>query len=116
MSNAEKHLVLVTVSLALVALSIAFLVMVFTMPHYAGAITWIFVALVTLIILASVTRSLNEQFLRHKRVRHLEEVPLNRQGTPYYMPDEMRVYPQEHIATHGHWQPEQRGYDGDGHD
>lgn len=113
MHDAEKVVTLVTVSLAVVALVAGYIVAVLVARQYAIVITLgvflLVVFVVVLLTLSHLRTATNERRLRHKRVLYHEELPLNANGTPYYAPAEMEVYPQGY-APHPHPKQEQGGY------
>jgi hypothetical protein len=105
--DGEQKFIVVTVSLALICLAVFGGVLLAVLWQYR---VWIALSIAVAIgfvlfiaILLGVLHSLNEQALRHKRVRYHEELPTNEYGVPYYMPVNTQVYPQQ---TPSYYQPD----------
>ena len=105
--DGEQKFIVVTVSLALICLAVFGGVLLAVLWQYRA---WIALSIAVAIgfvlfvaVLLGVLHSLNEQVLRHKRVRYHEELPTNEQGVPYYMPKDTQVYP--HQTPHS-YQPD----------
>lgn len=115
MHDAEKVVTLVAASLAVVALVTGYIVAVLVARPYATLLTLgVFLLVLFVVVLLTVSHlrtATNERRLRHKRVLYHEELPLHANGTPYYVPAEMEVYPQGY-AHHPHPKQEQGGYYG----
>ncbi|HEU5227226.1 MAG TPA: hypothetical protein VFU49_05385 [Ktedonobacteraceae bacterium] len=98
MHDAEKVVTLICVSFAVVALVVGYLVAVLVAQQYALLITlglFLLIAFVVISLTVShLRKATTERTLRQKRVLYREELPLNAQGTPYYLLAEMEVYPQ----------------------
>ena len=52
-----------------------------------------FLGVLLLLACVYVRGKLNEQELRHQRVHYRKELPLDRDGIPFYIPAETHVYP-----------------------
>ena len=114
MHDAEKAVTLVCVSLAVVALVVGYLVAVIVAQQYALLITLgVFLLIAFLVVSLTVSylrKATTERRLRHERVLYREELPLNHNGTPYYVPSEMEVYPQGYAPSASFPKQEQGGY------
>ena len=119
--DGEKKFVLVVICLTMICLTVLYVFLFISLWPYR---IWVGVSLLMVVIgtlasfvLTGVLGSLNEQQLRRERVRYHEELPTDRIGQPYYMPNEMQVFPRQSDYPYSAYntypyQEQERGYYG----
>ena len=96
---AEQKFVIVSVCLGIFCLSVVILIVFIAfwpVRVLVGlALLALFILVVVTCLVVTVMGSLNEQLLRHRRVRYHEELPLGANGKPLYLYDNMKLVPPE---------------------
>ena len=93
--DGEQRLILLLALLGVILLSILGLVLLIAMWPQREIIGSVIIALIVLLFLLLVGVTINEQVLRHKRVKYGNEIPLAR-GVPLYLYKDMQPYEGRH--------------------
>ena len=90
--DGEQRLIIMLAILAIIAISIVGVVLLVALWPYRVIIGAILVVCVVILLGLLISTVINEQVLRHKRVKYHTELPLDRHGMPHYLYQEMRPY------------------------
>ncbi len=90
--DAEQRLIVVLTLLGVILLMVVGLVVLFALWPYRIIVSTVLVCLVVLLLLLVIGIAVNEQVLRYKRVKYHSELPLDENGRPLYLHQEMQPY------------------------
>ena len=93
--DGEQRLIIMLAILAIIIVSIVGILLLVALWPYRVIIGLILVLCVVIMLGLLIFTIINEQMLRHKRVKYHSELPLDRNG----MPQDMRPY-QEPVSHH----------------
>ncbi len=96
--DGEQKFIVLMVSLALICTTIFGAILPVVLWQYRVGVALGVATAIGVVLLANlalgIIHSVNENYLRHKRVRYHEELPTDEEGIPYYIPKDTQVYPQ----------------------
>jgi hypothetical protein len=98
--DGEQRLILLLTLLGVILLSILGIVLLIAMWSYREIIGTVLISLLVLLFALIVGVTVNEQVLRHKRVKHQSEIPLDCTGNPLYLYKDMQPYHERHPHDH----------------
>ena len=90
--DAEQRLIFLLALLAVIVLAILGVVVLFALWPYRMLVSAVLFTLAVLLFLLVIGVTVNEQLLRWRRVKYKSELPLDREGHPLYLPQEMKPY------------------------
>ena len=90
--DGEQRLILYLSLFAIILLTILGLVLLIALWPYRIIIAGVLTGLVALLLLLVIGIVINEQILRHKRVKWQSELPLDADGKPLYLHRDMKHY------------------------
>ena len=90
--DGEQRLIMLLSITAIIVVSIVGIVLLIALWPYRVIIGMILVLCVVIMLGLLASTTINEQVLRHKRVKYHTELPLDRNGIPHYLYQEMRPY------------------------
>ena len=93
--DAEHRFILILALLCIILLSIVTLILFIALWSYGLIIGFILIGLVSLLLLLVTGVTINEQVLRHRRVKYHRELPLDQSGRPLYLYQDMKRYMEE---------------------
>ena len=116
--DGEQKFLITVISLGVMLLCLAYLVTFLALWPYrvwiAASFIVLLVALLVTFTLVKVRGSLTEQDLRQQRIRYHEELPLDRDGVPHYLPHDAQPNPQQNPVSSSPWyvgsQQQERGH------
>jgi hypothetical protein len=89
--DGEQKFVLLVIGVIAVCLTILYSLLFIALWPYRGLVGLSLLAVFILLVLVYLRGKLNEQALRHVRYHYREEIPLDEQGEPRYLPDDAQV-------------------------
>jgi predicted lysophospholipase L1 biosynthesis ABC-type transport system permease subunit len=92
--DAEQRFIFILTLVGVILLCIVALILFIALWPYHVLIGLVLLSLVVLAFLLIIGISVNEGILRHKRVKYHSELPLDHNGRPFYLPQEMKPYQQ----------------------
>lgn len=93
--DAEHKFILILALLCIILMCIVSLVVFVVLWQYGLIIGCVLLSLVVLLFLLVSGVIINEQVLRHRRVKYHSELPLDSAGRPLYLYQEMKPYVRE---------------------
>jgi len=93
--DTEHRFILILALFRLILLSLVTLVLFIALWSYSLIIGFVLIGLVLLLFLLVAGVTINEQVLRHRRVKYHSELPLDQSGRPLYLYQDMKRYVEE---------------------
>ena len=90
--DGEQRLIIMLSILAMIIVGIVGILLLVALWPYRVIIGLILIVCVVIMLALLTFTIINEQVLRHKRIKYHSELPLDRNGMPQYLYKDMRPY------------------------